>query len=409
VSTPQDRSLAARQRRALGTVDTFSGPRLGIARRMARLPRTELAARVGISPAAVTQLERDLIRPTTAVAAELCIALGVPRTFLLHAVSPQPIPASSAHFRSLRSTPAMSRDQALAFAELSLEVLAAIEDYVDLPEVSLPALDATGRDSPEGLAAAADQAREGLGVAAGPVPHVVRLLEAHGVFVLRLPDDLVDRRVDAFSTAAARRPVILLSPMKDEKARSRFDCAHELGHLLLHHDAEPGSKVIENQAHAFAAAFLTPAEQIAEDLPRRLDWPAFHGAKRRWGVSLKALVYRAHSLKLINDAAYRRANVQLAAWGNPEPGPLGPLESPSILGTAIAMLGDIGVTMDDIADHRSLPAERVRDRPASAGRPCLAAARKVCWLADDLAELAHRGGAVDPAVTGQIQAAGHAS
>lgn len=34
----------------------------------------------------------------------------------------------------------------------------------------------------------------------------------------------------------------------DDKARSRFDAAHELGHLLLHHDAEPGSKVIENQA-----------------------------------------------------------------------------------------------------------------------------------------------------------------
>ena len=361
MSAPQDRSLAARQRRALGTVDTFSGARLGIARRMARLPRTELAAKVGISPAAITQLERDLIRPATATAAELCLALGVPAAFLLHAVAPQPIPASAVHFRSLRSTPAMSRDQALAFAELSLEVLAAIEDYVDLPGVSLPALDVPARDTPEGVARAAGQARRALGVADGPVPHVVRLLEAHGVLVLRLPDDLTDRRVDAFSTTAGRRPVVLLSPMKDDKARSRFDCAHELGHLLLHHDAEPGSKVIENQAQAFAAAFLTPADQVAEDLPRRLDWPALHRAKRRWGVSLKALVYRAHSLKLLNDAAYRRANVQLAAWGTPEPGPLGPPESPSLLGTAIAMLADIGITIDDIAEHGSLPAERVHD------------------------------------------------
>ncbi|HYS31045.1 MAG TPA: XRE family transcriptional regulator [Streptosporangiaceae bacterium] len=361
MSAPYDPVLAARRRRALGTVDTFSGARLGIARRMARLPRTELAARVGISPAAITQLERDLIRPTTGLAAELSLALGVPGCFLLHAVSPQPIPASAAHFRSLRSTPAMSRDQALAFAELSLEVLAAIEDYVDLPETSLPEVDLSSLHTAEGVASSAAQARAGLGVAEGPVPHVVRLLEAHGVLVLRLPDELVDRRVDAFSTTAGRRPVVLLSPMKDDKARSRFDGAHELGHLLLHHDAEPGSKVIENQAHAFAAAFLTPADQVAEDLPRRLDWPAFHRAKRRWGVSLKALIYRAHSLKLLSDAAYRRANVQLAEWGNPEPGPLGPPESPSLLGTAIAMLEDTGVTIDDIAEHGSVPASRVRD------------------------------------------------
>ena len=361
MTPPRERAAAARMRRAQGTVDNFSGARLGIARRIARLPRTELAARVGVSPTAITQLERDQIRPTTALAGELSLALGVPGEFLLRSVSPHPIPASSAHFRSLRSSPAMSRDQALAFAELGLEVLTAVEDFVDLPAVELPVLDVSRRDTPDGLAQAARQARDALGVADGPVPHVVRLLEAHGVFVVRLPAELTDRRVDAFSTAAARRPVVLLSPLKDDKARSRFDSAHELGHLLLHYDAEPGSKVIENQAHAFAAAFLTPADQVADDLPRRLDWAAFHHAKRRWGVSLKALVYRAHSLKLLNESAYRRANVQLAGWGNPEPGPLGPPESPSLLGTAIAMLGEIGVTIHDVAKHASLPVERVQD------------------------------------------------
>jgi Zn-dependent peptidase ImmA (M78 family)/transcriptional regulator with XRE-family HTH domain len=275
---------------------------------------------LGISPTAITQLEREQIRPTTTLAAELCLALGVPADFLLRSVSAQPIPTSTVHFRSLRATPALSRDQAQAFAELGLEVLTAIEDYIDLPQVTLPELHVSRRDTPEGLADAARQAREALGVADGPVPHVVRLLEAHGVFVLRLPDDLVDRRVDAFSTTATSRPIVLLSPLKDDRARSRFDAAHELGRLLLHHDAEPGSKVIENQAHTFAAAFLTAADQIVDDLPRRLDWPTFHRAKRRWGVSLKALVYRAHSLKLLNDSAYRRANVQLAEWGKPGTG-----------------------------------------------------------------------------------------
>jgi transcriptional regulator with XRE-family HTH domain len=223
MSQPPSRALAARRRRAHGTVDTFSGARLGIARRMARLPRTELAVKVGISPAAVTQLERDQIRPTIALAAELSLALGVPGSFLCAAVSPQLIPASAAHFRSLRSTPAMSRDQALAFSEIGLEVLAAVEDYVDLPAVTLPALDASGLDTAGGISRVAVQARGAFGLPEGPVPHVVRLLESHGVLVLRLPEDHLDGRVDAFSTAASRRPVVLLSPLKDE-GKVAFRC-----------------------------------------------------------------------------------------------------------------------------------------------------------------------------------------
>lgn len=364
--TDHDRVAAARRRRAAGTMDSFSGTRLAVARRLARLPRTELAERAGVSPTAITQLERDQIRPTIPVAAQLALKLGVPLDFLAHSVTPETIPSSSAHFRSLRATPALSRDQALAFAEVGLEVLATIEDFVDLPPVHLPELAPTLRASAEGIAVAAAEARHALGVTEGPVPHMVRLLEAHGVFVLRLPSELVDPKVDAFSTTAARRPVVLLSPLKDDKARSRFDAAHELGHLLLHVDAEPGSKVVEHEAHTFAAAFLTPADQIVDDLPRRIDWPVFQRAKRRWGVSLKALVYRAHCLGLISDSAYRRGNVQLASWGNPEPIPLGPPESPSMLGAAMELLLDQGVTVEDIAAHARLPTGMVEHVVAAA-------------------------------------------
>lgn len=357
---------AARQRRSKGTVDTFSGSRLSVARRMARLPRTELARRVGVTPTAITQLEKGYNKPTTTVAAELSLALGVPREFLQRSVAAQPIAASTAHFRSLRSTPALSREQALAFAELGLELLAAVEDYVDLPEPNLPSLEHHDVTTTAGLEAAAADARHYLGVADGPVPNVVRLLEAHGVFVLRFPNDRVDEHVDAFSTTATVRPVVVMSPLKDDKARSRFDAAHELGHLVLHAEAEPGSKVIEHQAHSFAAAFLTPADQVVEDLPRRLDWQALHNAKRRWGVSLKALLYRARSLGLITDGSYRRGNIQLVEWGNPEPGPLGPPEQPSLLGTAAHLLVRNGITVAQLANHAAMPTDTAENLLAAA-------------------------------------------
>nr|WP_236777654.1 hypothetical protein [Arthrobacter crystallopoietes] len=40
----------------------------------------------------------------------------------------------------------------------------------------------------------------------------------------------------------------------------------------MHEGIAPGSKLVENQAHAFATDFLMSEEEIIPDLPKRLDW-----------------------------------------------------------------------------------------------------------------------------------------
>jgi Zn-dependent peptidase ImmA (M78 family)/transcriptional regulator with XRE-family HTH domain len=365
--------LAARRRRAAGTLTDFDGARLALARRLARQPRTALAASTSVTAAAITQYERGQARPTAPVLAELSLALGVPADFFRHGQPIQALSPNAAHFRSLRATPALARDQALAFAELALAVVEVVEQYVDLPSVDLPEFPVAPDAPAAAVAEAARATRAHFQMASGPISHVVRLLEAHGVLVLRLPDDCVDRRVDAFSTRATTRPLVLLSPMKDDKARSRFDAAHELGHLVMHPDVEPGSKIVESQAHAFAAEFLMPADQVQADLPQRVDWERLHAAKRRWGTSLRALVYRAHALGLLSEPAYRRANMQLAQEGNPEAGPLGPPESPTLLGSALKLLAEHGTTVDQLAGAARLPLEQVHHvlRAGSDTRPRL--------------------------------------
>ena len=91
-----------------------------------------------------------------------------------------------------------------------------------------------------------------------------------------------------------------------------------------------------------------PRGEIFDDLPRRIDWPAFHELKRHWGVSLRALVFRAHALGRLSEASYRRANQQLSIWGNPEPGPLGPAEAPQLLGLAKRVMTDSGYDFDEV-------------------------------------------------------------
>lgn len=325
----------------------FDGTRLTVARRLARMTKTQLAREVQVTPTAIGQYEKGLSKPTHTVLREIALRLGLPREFFGASKPLTLLPASGAHFRSLRATSASAREQALAYGELSLELIDVLGEYVHLPNVVLPELELPDQLTEDAITSAARATRELWGIATGPVPSVVQAMEAHGIVVLRLPED-TDKAVDAFSTYSGARPLVFLSPLKNDRARSRFDAAHEVGHLVLHPDTEPGSKVVEGQANAFASEFLMPRDEIATQLPRRIDWPVLHDLKRHWGVSLRALVYRAHALGRMSEASYRRANQQLSIWGNPEPGQLGPAETPRLLGMARQALETEGYDFDGI-------------------------------------------------------------
>jgi Zn-dependent peptidase ImmA (M78 family)/transcriptional regulator with XRE-family HTH domain len=330
----------------------FDPGRLTLARRLAGLQRTRVAAAVGVTPAAVTQYEKGASRPTLPVLQGLAEVLGVTPEFF-RAGNPVPALASdAAHFRSLRATTSLERESALAFAELALVVFDAVERYVELPAVRVPDLAVPSVLGTTEARALAREARRAMGLDVGPVPNMVRLLEAYGVAVVQLNEG--SERVDAFSHQGVSRPVVVLSSLKGDKARRRFDVAHELGHLVMHHDTEPGSRLVEDQAHAFAAEFLAPSDQIGPELPKRLDWPALHKLKQRWGMSLKALVFQSYKLDRFGETTYKRAMKQLSMWGLPEPGPLGPPEAPVLLPRALELLGEPDTT-NWLAEQTGLP------------------------------------------------------
>lgn len=334
----------------------FDGARLTVARRLRRKTKSALAREVAVTPTAIAQFERGDNNPTQMVVNKLALALGLPREFFGAGRPPTLLPASEAHFRSLRSTTAASREQALAYGELCLELVDLVAGYVDLPPVLLPDLD-LGEDLTEDeIVWAAGHVRQAWDVDPGPISSVVQLLEKYGVVVMRLPE-ITDRAVDAFSSYSGQRPLVLMSPAKNDKARSRFDAAHELGHLVLHLDSEPGSKLVEQQAHQFASELLMPREEIFDHLPRRIGWPQFHELKRYWGVSLRALVYRSHALGRLSQASYRRANQQLSMWGIPEPGDLGRAEEPQLLGLARKLIVNEGFDFDALLATRRIPVE----------------------------------------------------
>lgn len=182
-----------------------------------------------------------------------------------------------------------------------------------LPAESITPL-ATQVDGPEEVERLAERVREAWGLGLGPISDVVALLERHGVLPVEVEGH--SERLDAFSTWADHRPLVFLAMGKGSASRRRFDAAHELGHLLMHVDVSPGDIALERQADAFASAFLLPRAAFAAECPPRLQ-----ELKRRWKVSLAAMVRRAYDLGIYSEATYRRGYMQLnqRGWRESEP------------------------------------------------------------------------------------------
>jgi Zn-dependent peptidase ImmA (M78 family)/transcriptional regulator with XRE-family HTH domain len=338
--------------------DLFDPARLRIARQAAMLTKKVLAERVGLSAAAVSQYENGSSTPSPKVVAALALALGVPPAFFAGDRPLGEAPATTAHFRTLRSTTKQERDRAFAHALLTWELTKVIERYIRLPRLNLPSdLSVKSDDSVAAVEDMARQARAALDLGTGPVPHVVRLLESRGIICTRQP--ALTRRVFAFSCDFPSRPVVVLATERTHLATGRFSAAHELGHLLLHHDEEPGTHAVERQANVFAAEFLAPATEIADLLPSNVDWKRLLDLKQTWGISMQALLYRARALKVMPEYTYRRGVTDLngLGWRAQEPGDDGHAEEPIVLRRAIELLEQGGRSLEDLSIESRLSIE----------------------------------------------------
>ncbi|MEU3051787.1 helix-turn-helix domain-containing protein [Streptomyces griseus] len=322
----------------------FDGRRLTLARQLIGLRKNALAAKIDKSPTAVAAYENNTKRPAPVTVAQLCLTLGVDPGFFLpgphQLTASDPVP----HFRSLRSTTQLARDQAFAYGVISGDVGAALERHVEFPEPNLPQLsvdvDDESSDLPE---EAARLLREHWEISSGPVGHLVRLAEHHGIVVVFSP--VQTAAVDAYSFNDGYRPTVVLNPTKEDYYRQRFDVAHEIGHLVMHVDAEPGSKVVENQAHRFAAELLLPENELRDLLPSKADWRSLAALKEAYGVSLQALLYRSRALGVMSDVTYRNAVAYLSSkgWRRREPGEMPAVEQPSLYPKAVEILQSVGM------------------------------------------------------------------
>ena len=141
---------------------------------------------------------------------------------------------------------------------------------------------------------------------------------------------------------------------------SRFDAAHELGHLVLHwhHELPQLNKQAEKEAHRFAAALLMPAASVLASASRMPTLNALISDKRRWKVSLAAYLHRLHELALVSDWQYRTLMVEASKRGyrSREPDPI-QRETSQVLNKVFAMLRREGVSKAEVARELDLHAD----------------------------------------------------
>ncbi|MDO4887645.1 MAG: XRE family transcriptional regulator [Actinomycetaceae bacterium] len=333
--------------------------RVRLARMRRGLSQAELARRLDVTGRTIQTYE-SLGAPRSATA-RLAAALDFPEGYFLRPFEGDTLHAVG-NFRAGRATTKRQRSAAIAASAMGFEVGQWIADRFLLPSVDVPNLE----DEDPRQAAAILRGLWGLGT--GPLPNLVQLSESRGIRVAGLPG--VAASVDAFSRWHGNIPHVFVARAKTPE-RSRFDVAHEIGHLVMHRyhgaqaaDGAPSAAAEEREADAFASEFLVPREAIFEYLRPNPPVDDLLQAARAFVVSAMALAYAAHKAGRMSDWSYRTTCIELSRRGfrSGEPSGMPAHERSRVYPHVLASRGQGQgrITGKRIAAELDLPAADVR-------------------------------------------------
>lgn len=350
-----------------GGIQGFESERLSQILAARRLSQAQLASLVGVSPATVSKWRSGNQAPERETLERLAGVVNVTPEWFTRAPSAK---VSLPLFRSNASAHVAARAMLEARMEWAQDVALALSEFVDYPTLNLPTRQFKEPDeiTPDEIELAASECRDLWRIGRTAVPDLALAIEGAGVVLIREETGISQiEGLSAWSDALGR-PLVLLSADKDNGYRSRFDLAHELGHLILHRfiprpTERDRHKQLEQQAHCFAGAFLLPAETFANEVRTPVTLDDLLLLKRRWGVSVAAIVMRLRALKILDEEAaqslFKRRSARWGAKSEPGDGDRPP-ERPRLLRRTIDLLVEENVMpLDSIPRHIGLAAHDI--------------------------------------------------
>ena len=304
----------------LGT-SGFNGDKLREAREARGLNGISLAFLLQVSRQAVSQYETGKTTPSPEVLDLLCNKLDLQEWFFVQPDDDYGI--GTIYFRSFGSATKIARQRVRVRLKWRTKILAYLHQLLEFRRATLPDVPIEGNPlalPPHRIEEIAGLCRQTWGIGDGAISDVSLLLENKG-FILST-EEVGSQKLDACSAWSYQfdTPLIVGSTDKRSAVRSRFNLCHEVGHLILHNNVDERTfadnlKEFERQADQFASAFLLPRTTFLNDFMHpSLD--VFKLLKKRWKVSISAMVRRCHTLGVIDEEDYTRMNKQISSrWG----------------------------------------------------------------------------------------------
>lgn len=350
--------------------EAVDGSRLTFLRELQGMTVKDLASKLNVTSANVSQLEHNKRRIDFKTILEVSKIFDVSHKFLLNTDSIPELDEVQ-FFRKKSVVTKRKQKQAVQKARLFiyLETRISLEyglSYFELPEYAntsnkFKILDYWEIDS------VANSVRNDFKLGNGPISNMTLLVEKMGIRVCFI--DLDDEGIDALTVRYNNHFYILINSKISSSVRVRFNIAHELGHILLHSnyskndiDDSSNHKVIESEAQHFAGALLMPEEGLATDM-YATNMEHLKELKLHWLVSIQALIYRGNEVGLISEqqTLFLRQTISRNGYRHKEPYDDDiPIEKPTFLKSALNYLSfNVRKYIDKISDNTGIASNKI--------------------------------------------------
>lgn len=308
----------------------FYGNKLKFARLYRGLSMEELGERIGKSKQIISQYESedDPQSPSFDIVSNMSETLKFPISFF-YTDDKEDVEEINTYFRALLSSNKKDKITQSKRATIVITIYKFLEKYIEFPKLNIPKINQKDLEDRNYYNIVKD-IRKFWNLGDKPINNIINVLEANGFILSSFNTNTYD--IDAFTHYVKRNGekifCIVLGNEKKSFARRQFSTAHELAHVLLHGTAidvntlsREEFREIEKEADKFAAEFLLPTDSFKKDLIYPTNLKFYEELKKKWKVSIIAMIMRAADLQVItkNQLQYLIKQAYSKGYRNAEP------------------------------------------------------------------------------------------
>lgn len=268
-------------------------------REQANMSQEDLGSQIGVTRQTIAAWEKGERAPSLEQLSKISRALGTPLDLFLGDVDDA---GSALLFRA-------DNPECLS-PELRTLLARKAQDYVSVEKMTgelsalPPSHNLEGYD-PLTSETMGREIRDWLGVEHAPLGDVLSLLENKGIKVIL---HLLPNEVSGFSAYTEEMGGVIFVNADHPTERKYFTAMHELGHLIFHRreygKASSGKdRAKESAVNHFAGSVLMPRNVVEKELRNyRRQWiplPLLQDLKRRYQMSMRAILIRAHQVGVL--------------------------------------------------------------------------------------------------------------